>query len=236
MSTRFSGTHVELTKDPEGAYSQLVRLQEGAHETEDTRAFNSGSKRHRSFDLDRISIARSGSHRLSLRKSLSRGSSGSSQAYIYNFGIPSPMHIPDAKKDEVDSIRNEVNPENKPKGPLRRLAYLNKPEIPALLLGTVAAAIHGVILPVFSLLLSSSIAMFFKPPHQLRKESRSRALLFFGLGLVAFVASPIQSFFLGVVGARLIKRIRSLTFEKVVHQEISWFDDPANSRYLLLKF
>ncbi|KAF3449845.1 hypothetical protein FNV43_RR05924 [Rhamnella rubrinervis] len=222
------GTHVELIKDPEGAYSQLVLLQ-GAHETEDTQAFHTGSKKNRSFDLDRISIARSGSHRLSLRRSLSRGSSGSPQSYVLNFGLPSPVHVPDLERDVESSISNEENSEKKQSVSLKRLGYLNKPEAPVLLLGTVAAAIQGVILPTFGLLLSSSIAMFFKPPHQLRKDSKSRALLFLGLGIVGLVAAPVQNFFFGIAGARLIQRIRSLTFEKVVHQEVSWFDDPANS-------
>lgn len=29
-----------------------------------------------------------------------------------------------------------------------------------------------------------------------------------------------------IAGGKLVERIRSLTFAKVVHQEISWFDDP----------
>ncbi|KAJ8549049.1 hypothetical protein K7X08_032756 [Anisodus acutangulus] len=34
---------------------------------------------------------------------------------------------------------------------------------------------------------------------------------------------------IGVAGAKLIQQIRSITFAKLVYQEISWFDDPANS-------
>ncbi|MCI16475.1 ABC transporter B family member 9-like, partial [Trifolium medium] len=37
------------------------------------------------------------------------------------------------------------------------------------------------------------------------------------------------NYFFGIAGGKLIERIRSLTFEKIVHQEIRWFDDPANS-------
>ncbi|KAF3450533.1 hypothetical protein FNV43_RR06618 [Rhamnella rubrinervis] len=175
------GTHVELIKDPEGAYSQLVLLQ-GAHETEDTQAFHTGSKKNRSFDLDRISIARSGSHRLSLRRSLSRGSSGSPQSYVLNFGLPSPVHVPDLERDVESSISNEENSEKK-----------------------------------------QSVSL------KVEERFQIPALLFLGLGIVGLVAAPVQNFFFGIAGARLIQRIRSLTFEKVVHQEVSWFDDPANS-------
>ncbi|XVE88303.1 hypothetical protein DITRI_Ditri19aG0059200 [Diplodiscus trichospermus] len=49
------------------------------------------------------------------------------------------------------------------------------------------------------------------------------------MGLVSLLVGPLQNYFFGVAGGKLIQRIRSLTFEKVVHQDISCFDDPANS-------
>lgn len=111
-----------------------------------------------------------------------------------------------------------------------RLASLNKPEIPVLLLGSVAAALHGFILPIFGLLLSSAIKMLYEPPEKMKKDSKFWAILYVILGLVSLMTRSLQNYFIGVAGAKLIERIRSLTFEKVVHQEISWFDDPANSR------
>ncbi|XP_060672571.1 ABC transporter B family member 9 [Ziziphus jujuba] len=217
------GTHDELIKDSEGAYSQLVHLQEGAHETEGAQASNSDFKTM-SFEMDK-SVVRSGS---SMRSSTSIASSPS-HSYALNFGFSSPIHFPESEGHEENSTKNEIDPKKKQTVPLKRLAYLNKPEAPALLVGTIAAGIQGVVLPVFGLLLSSSIEMYFKPPHQLRKDSKFWSLLFLGMGFIGLVVAPVQSFFFGVAGARLIQRIRSLTFEKVVHQEICWFDDPANS-------
>uniref|UniRef100_A0A151UDP5 ABC transporter B family member 9 n=1 Tax=Cajanus cajan TaxID=3821 RepID=A0A151UDP5_CAJCA len=112
---------------------------------------------------------------------------------------------------------------------LKRLAYLNKPELPVLVLGSIAAIIQGVVFPMFGLLFSSAISMFFEPPEKQRKDSRFWSLLYVGLGLVTLVTIPVQNYFFGIAGGKLIERIRSLTFEKVVHQEISWFDDPVNS-------
>ncbi|CBI30804.3 unnamed protein product, partial [Vitis vinifera] len=98
-----------------------------------------------------------------------------------------------------------------------------------LLLGSIAAGIHGVIFPIFGLLLSTAIKIFFEPPNELKKDSRFWALMFVGLGVLTLMVVPVQNYFFGVAGGKLIQRIRSLSFEKVVHQEISWFDDPANS-------
>ncbi|KAG4917650.1 hypothetical protein JHK85_055931 [Glycine max] len=72
--------------------------------------------------------------------------------------------------------------------------------------------------------------MFYEPPEKQQKDSSFWALLYVGLGIVTLVIIPVQNYFFGIVGGKLIERIRLPTFEKVVHQEISWFDDSANSR------
>ncbi|KAH7521540.1 ABC transporter B family member 9 isoform X2 [Ziziphus jujuba] len=220
------GTHAELIKDPEGAYSQLVRLQEGAIETEITQTYETDNA-NGSFELDK-SILRSGSQRLSLKRSISRGSSSSRHSLTLGFGLAGPINFHDVG-ERNDPENSEVDPEMREKVSIKRLAYLNKPELPVLLLGSVAAMVNGVLFPVFGLILSSSIEMFYKPPNELRKDSKFWALMFLAMGFVGFVVSPIQNYLFGIAGGKLIRRIRSLTFAKVVHQEISWFDDAANS-------
>nr|XP_024930972.2 ABC transporter B family member 9-like [Ziziphus jujuba var. spinosa] len=222
------GTHDELVKDPEGAYSQLVSLQEGAYETEDIQA-SIVHERNTSFDMENNTMVRSGNQRLSLRSSISTGSIGSQHSHALNIGLPSPVDTSDTEGDEESIIRSKFDPQKKRSIPIKRLAYLNKPEAPALLVGTIAAGIQGVMPAVFGLLLANSFEMFFKPPHQLRKDSKFWSLMFLVLGCIALVLAPIKNFFFGVAGARLIQRICLLTFKKVVHQEICWFDDPTNS-------
>ncbi|KAH7521541.1 hypothetical protein FEM48_Zijuj07G0044500 [Ziziphus jujuba var. spinosa] len=220
------GTHAELIKDPEGAYFQLVRLQEGATETEITQTYET-DKANGSFELDK-SILRSGSQRLSLKRSISRGSSSSRDSLTLSFGHRGPINFHDIgeRNDPENSV---VDPEMRKNVSIKRLAYLNKPELPVLLLGSVAAMVNGVLFPALGLILSSSIEMFYKPPNELRKDSRFWALMFMAMGFVGFVVSPIQNYLFGIAGGKLIRRIRSLTFANVVHQEISWFDDAANS-------
>ncbi|KAF5178793.1 Abc transporter b family member, partial [Thalictrum thalictroides] len=53
--------------------------------------------------------------------------------------------------------------------------------------------------------------------------------MFIVLGVASFIAAPATTYFFSVAGCRLIKRIRSLCFEKVVHMEIDWFDEPEHS-------
>ncbi|KAL6333450.1 hypothetical protein AAG906_028635 [Vitis piasezkii] len=222
------GTHGELIKDPDGAYTQLVHLQEGNSQAEDAHMEDT-DKLDKSPDNMDNSIARSGSHRLSFWRSMSRGSSSGRSSVSLSFSVPFPIGIPATEMAGQDIERRDGEDEKRRKVSLRRLAYLNKPEVPVLLLGSIAAGIHGVIFPIFGLLLSTAIKIFFEPPNELKKDSRFWALMFVGLGVLTLMVVPVQNYFFGVAGGKLIQRIRSLSFEKVVHQEISWFDDPANS-------
>ncbi|XP_057966003.1 ABC transporter B family member 11-like [Malania oleifera] len=218
------GSHSDLLNDPDGAYSQLIRLQEVNKESE-----------HEAANQDKAEITvesgRQSSQRMSLR-SISRGSSGpgnsSRHSLSVSFGLPTGFNIPEnAMANPEENSSGAAKPP--PKVPLRRLAYLNKPEVPVLLLGAVSAVINGAILPIFGILISNVIKIFYESPHELRKKSKFWAVIFMVLGLASLLAFPSQSYFFSVAGCKLIKRIRSICFEKVVHMEVGWFDEPEHS-------
>ncbi|XP_010273385.1 PREDICTED: ABC transporter B family member 9 [Nelumbo nucifera] len=226
------GTHSELTQDPDGAYSQLIHLQEGTQQTE-VSLYADPDKADQILDA---SMTRSHSQKLAMRRSTSRGSRGSSsgrRSFSLTFGVPGPIGLHETEiggedindQDDYDDEKEEA----RRKVSIKRLAYLNKPEVPVLLLGSIAAAVHGIIFPVFGLLFSTAIKIFYEPAHELRKDSKFWALMYVGLGCIALISVPVQQYLFGVAGGKLIQRIRSMTFEKVVHQEISWFDEPVNS-------
>ncbi|TVU21321.1 hypothetical protein EJB05_30949 [Eragrostis curvula] len=204
------GPHNELLKDPEGAYSQLIRLQE--------------SNRQDKSDRKGDSAARSGKQIL-INKSASRRSSrdnSSHHSFSVPFGMPLGVDIQDSSSNKLcDEMPQEV--------PLSRLAALNKPEIPVLILGSIASVISGVIFPIFSILLSNVIKAFYEPPHLLRRDSQFWSSMFLVFGAVYFMSLPVSSYLFSVAGCRLIRRIRLMTFEKVVNMEIEWFDHPENS-------
>ncbi|XP_047154645.1 ABC transporter B family member 9-like [Vigna umbellata] len=210
------GTHDELIKDADGAYSRLVRLQEGNKGAEEgSRKSEADKSNNNSFNLTRrTSFARSSS-----RHSLSLGF-----ALPYQF----PLHE-SGVEDKGDVESSDVDNKKHQRVAVNYLVKLNKPEVPVLVLGSIAAAIHGLTLPVFGLLLSSAVNTFFKPPDQLRKDSMFWSFLFVGLGIAGLVAMTLQNYLFAIAGGKLIERIRSMTFNKVVHQEISWFDHPSNS-------
>lgn len=185
---------MELLKDHEGAYSQLIRLQE----------INTESRR--------LEISNG-----SIRNESSRGN-----------GV-SRMH----NDDESVSVAGKENTEKPKEMPqdvsITRIAALNKPEAPILILGTLVCALDGAIFPIFGLLFAKVIIAFFQPPHELRSDSRFWSIIFVLLGVLSLVVYPIHMSLFAVAGGRLIRRIRSMCFEKVVHMEVGWFDEPENS-------
>ncbi|XVF66026.1 hypothetical protein PTKIN_Ptkin10aG0001300 [Pterospermum kingtungense] len=121
-------------------------------------------------------------------------------------------------------------PSEKPREvPLSRLAYLNRPAIPVLLLGTILAVANGAILPIFGSVLSNIIKTFYKPAEELKKDSRFWALMFVVLGLASLLANWLSTYFFAIAGCKLIQRVRSMCFENVVNMDIGWFDKPEHS-------
>ncbi|KAK3445779.1 hypothetical protein EUGRSUZ_A01005 [Eucalyptus grandis] len=217
------GSHSELVKDPDGAYSQLIRLQEVNKESEQA-----------PDDQNRSEITeynRQSSQRMSYKKSISRGSSignSSRHSLSVSFGLPTGLNVADDTMAGPQSAA-PGSTEKPPKVSLGRLARLNKPEVPVLLIGTIAAVANGVIFPIFGILISSVIKIFYEPPPELRKHSKFWALMFLVLGIASFVAIPARTYLFSVAGCKLIERIRLMCFEKVVRMEVSWFDEPDHS-------
>lgn len=177
-------------------------------------------------DSDRHSSKRS-----SFPRSISRGSSlGHSSRHSFSaaFSVPTGIDLPGTATAEPYILDSEPS-EPVPEVPLFRLAYLNKPEIPVLVLAALAAIGAGAILPVFGILVSSMIKTFFEPRDKLKKDSAFWALMFVGIGAISLIIQPVKHYLFSVAGCKLIKRIRSMCFEKVIYMEVEWFDQPQHS-------
>ena len=202
-------------KDPDGAYSQLIRLQEAGRELERENSQSAEIRRQSS----------------QMQRSISRNSVGRSSRHSFSgpIVVPFEVDIYDKEEENNNTENKEPGSESPPPPSLSRLAAMNKPEIPALLLGSVSAAVAGAIMPLFGLLLAGIIKSFYKPPEELKKDTRFWALMFVVMGVVSFFAYPGRTYFFAVAGARLINRVRTRTFERVVNMEVAWFDLPENS-------
>ncbi|KAH9313089.1 hypothetical protein KI387_028124, partial [Taxus chinensis] len=244
------GSHSQLITNPSGAYSQLIHLQESNRSKEQDSKDPDELEIHQD---DSKVLGRVSSQRSSFRRSISSGSSGiggSRRSYSFSYAFPGTVGLQETGgMEEISQSKGNQrrkglmsyfrsNTQKDVEGgqsdaekdvSILRLASLNKPEIPVFILGSIAAAMNGMIFPVFGLLLSSVIKVFYEPPHELRKDAKFWALMFIVLAVTCFIVAPTQMYCFSIAGGRLVQRIRSLTFSKVVYQEISWFDDNENS-------
>ncbi|KAJ0976482.1 hypothetical protein J5N97_018447 [Dioscorea zingiberensis] len=231
------GSHGELLKNRNGAYFQLIKMQEANHYDDDQTSKATGSDRSelvqevvRQLSRNRSQVIRQTSPTTSFSRSTSQGSVGEGSkrlSYSLSFQLHNGLGI---QRNEVEEPEEIAGASQKPiKVPLRRLASLNKPELPQVVLGAIAAIITGASQPFFGVLISNMIRIFFEPAPKLRKDSRLWSIIFLISGIGLLLGNVGKSYFFGVAGTKLIRRIRERTFEKVVSMEIGWFDEAENS-------
>ncbi|KAJ7549945.1 hypothetical protein O6H91_07G075600 [Diphasiastrum complanatum] len=251
------GSHWELMQNPNSAYGQLVRLQEAYQNKEEDNTqgeIDPDNVYVPSFQEDGRSLSRASSRtspsRWSFSKSspirwsFSRSSSKADGRHSFSLNKSSSVrsvneHVEQREQKNGLLIfcapKGNADPEKGQDVPRKqtsiwRIAALNKPEAPIFFLGFLAAIGNGMIFPLFGFLLSSIIGSFFEHnPHKLRHDANFWSTMFLVLACTAFVVAPAQIFCFSVVGNRLIRRVRRLTFDKIVRQEISWFDEYENS-------
>ncbi|KAJ3685942.1 hypothetical protein LUZ61_015106 [Rhynchospora tenuis] len=217
------GSHAELIQNTDGPYSQLIHLK-AMHQGKYAPPPPEGD-----IDLSLQEASSTNSAHISRSPINSQSPINSSRHSFDTFATTHPQGFPDTTvANETEGTDQDLNAAKK-NVPIRRLFALNKPEALVLLFGSIAATVHGIIFPMFSILMSNSIKVFYEPPPQLLKDSRFWASMYVVLACIAFFVTPAEYFLFGVAGGKLIERIRSLTFKQVVHQEISWFDEPQNS-------
>ncbi|KAI4968971.1 hypothetical protein ZWY2020_046301 [Hordeum vulgare] len=209
------GSHDELVLNLDGAYSQLILLQEN----------------HVEQKIDhRLPTPRSSTN-MSMKRSISASLGNDSElSFTLPRGLPNGIDLPGEYDTHAKNQKQKNDEGEDPKkDPMVRLAILNKPEVPILLLGSLAAAVHGVIFPMFGLVISCAIKSLYEPPDKLRSDTSFWGMMCFVMGIISVISIPAEFLLFGIAGGKLIERIRSLSFRSIVHQDVAWFDDPRNS-------
>uniref|UniRef100_A0A8C5VB47 P-type phospholipid transporter n=1 Tax=Microcebus murinus TaxID=30608 RepID=A0A8C5VB47_MICMU len=198
------GSHSELMKK-EGVYYKLVNMQ------------TSGSQiQSEAFELNDEKAAtgmtpngwKSRTFRNSTHKSLRN-----SRMYQNGFKV---------ETKELD--------ENVPPVSFLKVLKLNKTEWPYFVVGTVCAIANGGLQPAFSVIFSEMIEIFGPGDDEVKQQKCNMfSLLFLGLGIISFFTFFLQGFTFGKAGEILTTRLRSKAFKAMLRQDMSWFDDPANS-------
>ncbi|KAL4457545.1 hypothetical protein ABPG75_012410 [Micractinium tetrahymenae] len=135
-----------------------------------------------------------------------------------------PQDVDHSKSTEEEAAK---------KVPLSRLASLNRPELPAALFGLAGSAALGMMMPAFSIALSSILSVFYGPVTDIGSGASKWSLVFVGIGLGAVVAALFQSYSFNFMGQKLAQRVRVLMLQALLRQEVGWYDEDRNSSGVL---
>ncbi|KAL2644767.1 hypothetical protein R1flu_012354 [Riccia fluitans] len=250
-----TGVHEELSGNPNSAYSQLIRFQERSQPddmTSEEGIENSGDQIRvasgRSERLKGETSFRKPSREYSSRRlvsviSHSRRVSSSRFSFVSEILSLShrssskhfdPAQVHDLLDDTFGSEKEDKSKDSaiavQQKVSVFRLAGMSKPEALFLFLGAVGSAVNGLVLPTFAFALAKSIvALQAATPQTVRHEGGFYASVFVMLGAAHLFCMPCERINFAYAGERLLRRLRSQSFEKILRQEVSWFDEDSNS-------
>ena len=111
---------------------------------------------------------------------------------------------------------------------------LNRKEWPYILVGVLGSIVVGFSTPVYAVIFGDVLGVL-KPSSSQEEQDKAQAegnwyaILFLVVGIVTGIAAFLQSFTFSVAGEGLTSRLRVMTFESILKQEVGWFDRHENS-------
>ncbi|CAB3398373.1 unnamed protein product [Caenorhabditis bovis] len=131
---------------------------------------------------------------------------------------------------DIERLRKELEEEGAVRANLLRIMKYARPEYCLMLIGTVAALLHGMVMPAFSLFFSQIIEVFSNPDReQMVEDGHFWALMFLVLAAFQGTTMFLQCSLFGIASERLTMRIRSKVFRNVLRQDATYFDMPTHA-------
>ncbi|XP_076061207.1 ATP-dependent translocase ABCB1-like [Oratosquilla oratoria] len=151
----------------------------------------------------------------SVRRSLKRRRVSSSKV------TPTVVNLKDESTKE-DEAFEEV--------PTFKILAANAKEWPQIVVGSFASAVQGCCMPLYAILFGEVLGtLSIEEENEAQKEANMYAILFLVIGIVAAISMFLQVISFSSSGESLTMRLRKLTFEAMLHQEMGWFDRDSNS-------
>ncbi|XP_005191448.1 multidrug resistance protein homolog 49 isoform X2 [Musca domestica] len=111
-----------------------------------------------------------------------------------------------------------------------QLMRLNAPEWKFLLIGCVAACLHGATFPIWAVFFGDFFGILSDDDEQVVRDGANfLSYIFIGIGLVAGIGALLQTYMFNTAGVKMTTRLRNMTFQTLLRQEVAYFDDEKNS-------
>lgn len=235
------GTHDELMRKSDGVYAGLVRAQEliTTSKTEAeaqaiaTAIENRGIAAQLSpsfVDSQHSKLSKDLQREISVARMVSKYSKKESIVSREESKLSRDL----SKKEEGLWISHV---QGKPPG-VREVLKYTKEDWWVLLIGVISSVFVGGIFPTIGVLIAQFTGTFYEyddtltaaeNADHLTDKTGKLALFFVGFAFLAFLVEVGQEYSFGYAGERLIARMRRLLFQKILHQDMEFFDAPQNT-------
>ncbi|KAG0045015.1 Multidrug resistance protein 1 [Gryganskiella cystojenkinii] len=161
------------------------------------------------------------------RMSSHHSAAGSEKEDMLTINIPEDeeMTLAREKKEAARKLKLQ-------KAPMGRTIKYLKDDIGLVFFGILLSMVQGAVFPTMSQVMSRSInALTLKdsPGYDLIHETNHYAIMFIVVGLAAFVSFCGGLICFLIVGERMTRKMRYLSFKAILSQEIAFFDKTENS-------
>jgi ATP-binding cassette, subfamily B (MDR/TAP), member 1 len=141
-----------------------------------------------------------------------------------------PESESDVDSDLDEPVEEEVTEEDKKKVSMLGLMKMNSKEWPYILTGTIASCIVGASFPAFAVLFGEMYGILsLGDPVEIQRNANFYSILFLALGVSTGLSTFIQTYMFNYAGVKLTSRLRTMTFNAMMSQEMGWFDDARNA-------
>nr|ACI24156.1 ATP-binding cassette sub-family B member 2 [Toxoplasma gondii] len=226
------GTHQSLMSQEDGLYYQLVQSQLAglAREAEEAHGLPPPPFEK---DLTAEAISQQLSARLSLQSKGSRVQSFLRQMSSKKVLLQPTSSLPAAVMSEAESPQVGAFAAFRKRAStflqLRTLSLL-RPWWPFCVGGVLAAILSGATYPVFEVIFSKFVKVYYFPdPEKIRDESSFWSLIFVALAGCQLLVESSKFMAIEASGYKLISLLRGQTFTQTIHQEVGFFDRQENN-------
>ncbi|GJJ74770.1 ATP-binding cassette, subfamily B (MDR/TAP), member 1 [Entomortierella parvispora] len=218
-----SGTHKSLL-DKRGAYAELVakqQLKTGGTDAEPTVAAEK-------VDIDEVVMSPAD-------PTLQRGNSKLGRMMSMKGSLKSKRvdsSIPIAEDSETTEQRalREKKLAKEQKAPIWRVVGIMKPELPMAVFGGIMSAVSGATYPVFAKLFSKMLNLLTDTTSPtFERDTNFYSLMFVVLGVAALFGAGFSVYIFELIGEKMARRMRTLSFKAIIGQEMGFFDQEEHS-------
>jgi len=110
-----------------------------------------------------------------------------------------------------------------------RLLKMNMPEKWLIVIGIISSVIQGALMPLYAILFGEFLKILSFPEDEAKKKSNEYALWFVALGIGAGTSMFLLMYMFSLAGEALTARLRVMTFNAMLKQDMAWYDDPNNN-------